>query len=37
MFAGVIEMVDQGSGARGKEPSRTLARYRKVGGEMLFG
>ena len=32
-----ITTVDQGSGERGKEPLRTLATYRKVEGEVLFG
>jgi uncharacterized protein YcbX len=30
-------MVDQGTALRGKEPIRTLARYRKFGGAVLFG
>ena len=33
----VITTVDQGSGERGKEPLKTLATYRKSGGEVLFG
>jgi uncharacterized protein YcbX len=33
----VITTVDQGSGERGKEPLKTLATYRKVQGEVLFG
>ena len=28
---------DQATGERGKEPLRTLATYRKVGGEVMFG
>lgn len=32
-----ITTVDQGTGARGKEPLRTLATYRKFGGEVFFG
>lgn len=32
-----ITTVDQASGVRGKEPLRTLNRYRKVGNEVLFG
>ncbi|HEV2091982.1 MAG TPA: MOSC N-terminal beta barrel domain-containing protein [Rubrobacter sp.] len=32
-----ITTVDQGSGERGKEPLKTLATYRKFGGEVLFG
>lgn len=32
-----ITTVDQGSGERGKEPLRTLATYRKAGGEVWFG
>ena len=33
----VITTVDQASAAVGKEPLRTLARYRKVGSKVLFG
>jgi len=33
----VITTVDQSSAATGKEPLRTLARYRKVGSKVLFG
>jgi len=32
-----ITTVDQSSGEKGKEPLRTLASYRKVGGEVYFG
>ncbi|MDQ4127820.1 MAG: MOSC domain-containing protein [Actinomycetota bacterium] len=32
-----VTTVNQESGARGKEPLRTLATYRKVGGEVFFG
>ncbi len=32
-----ITTTDHRTGARGKEPLRTLATYRKVGGEVLFG
>lgn len=32
-----ITTVDQGSGEKGKEPLRTLATYRKAGGEVYFG
>jgi len=32
-----ITTVDQGSGERGKEPLKTLATYRKAGGEVWFG
>ena len=32
-----ISTVDQGSGERGKEPLKTLATYRKLGGGVLFG
>ena len=32
-----ITTVDQESGTRGKEPLRTLATYRKSGGEVFFG
>lgn len=32
-----ITTVDQASGARGKEPLRTLSTYRKVGGDVHFG
>jgi len=32
-----ITTVDQASAAEGKEPLRTLARYRKVGSKVLFG
>jgi uncharacterized protein YcbX len=32
-----ITLVDQKTGARGKEPLRTLATYRKSGGEVFFG
>jgi uncharacterized protein YcbX len=32
-----ITTVDQRTGARGKEPLRTLATYRKTDGEVLFG
>jgi uncharacterized protein len=33
----VITTVDQGSAVTGKEPLRTLARFRKVGSKVLFG
>ncbi len=33
----VITTIDQTRGARGQEPLRTLATYRRVGGEVLFG
>jgi uncharacterized protein len=32
-----VTTVDQGTGARGKEPLRTLATYRKAEGEVFFG
>ena len=32
-----VTTVNQGTGARGKEPLRTLATYRKAGGEVYFG
>lgn len=32
-----IPMVDQGTARRGKEPLRTLARYRNFGGAVMFG
>ena len=32
-----ITTVDQSTGTRGKEPLRTLATYRKSGGEVIFG
>ena len=32
-----ITIVDQSSGEKGKEPLRTLAAYRKVGGNVFFG
>lgn len=32
-----ITTTDQETGARGQEPLRTLARYRRVGGKVLFG
>jgi uncharacterized protein YcbX len=33
----VVTTTDQDSGARGKEPLRTLARHRRVGSKLLFG
>ena len=33
----VVTTTDQSTGERGKEPLRTLATYRKVGGEVMFG
>ena len=33
----VMTTIDQAKGARGREPLRTLATYRRVGGEVLFG
>jgi uncharacterized protein YcbX len=33
----VVTTTDQASGERGREPLRTLATYRRVGGEVLFG
>lgn len=33
----VVPTTDQETGARGKEPSRTLARYRNVNQELVFG
>jgi uncharacterized protein YcbX len=33
----VVTTTDQATGARGKEPLRTLARHRKVGAGLLFG
>ncbi|HET9983757.1 MAG TPA: MOSC N-terminal beta barrel domain-containing protein [Longimicrobiales bacterium] len=33
----VVTTVDQATGVAGKEPLRTLARYRKVGSKVLFG
>ncbi|MBX6366170.1 MAG: MOSC domain-containing protein [Gemmatimonadetes bacterium] len=33
----VVTTVDQATGVPGKEPLRTLARYRKVGSKVLFG
>ena len=33
----VVTTTDQATGERGKEPLRTLARYRKLKGEVLFG
>lgn len=32
-----ITTVDQGTGARGKEPLRTLATYRRLGEGVVFG
>ena len=32
-----VTMVDQARGTRGKEPLRTLARYRRVGNQVFFG
>ena len=33
----VVTTTDQANGERGKEPLRTLATYRKQGGEVMFG
>lgn len=33
----VVTTTDQSTGERSKEPLRTLARYRRVGGEVMFG
>ena len=33
----LVTTTDQATGERGKEPLRTLATYRKVGGEVMFG
>jgi hypothetical protein len=33
----LVTTTDQTTGERGKEPLRTLATYRKVGGEVMFG
>jgi len=33
----LVTTTDQATGDRGKEPLRTLATYRKVGGEVMFG
>jgi uncharacterized protein len=33
----VVTTTDQATGERGKEPLRTLATYRKQGGEVMFG
>jgi uncharacterized protein YcbX len=33
----VVTTTDQASGARGREPLRTLGRFRKVGAKLLFG
>jgi len=33
----VVTTTDQATGARGKEPLRTLARHRKAGSQLLFG
>ncbi|MBA3760335.1 MAG: MOSC domain-containing protein [Gemmatimonadales bacterium] len=33
----VVTTTDQATGERGKEPLRTLATYRKVNGEVMFG
>ena len=33
----LVTTTDQGTGERGKEPLRTLASYRKVGDEVMFG
>ncbi|GAA2251077.1 molybdenum cofactor biosysynthesis protein [Streptomyces ruber] len=33
----VVTTTDQGTGERGREPLRTLARHRRIGGELIFG
>jgi hypothetical protein len=33
----LVTTTDQATGERGKEPLRTLATYRKVGNEVMFG
>ncbi|MEV5010536.1 MOSC N-terminal beta barrel domain-containing protein [Streptomyces sp. NPDC055692] len=33
----VVTTIDQATGARGKEPLRTLGRHRRFGGELVFG
>lgn len=33
----VVTTTDQGTAVRGKEPLRTLARHRRVGGKLVFG
>jgi uncharacterized protein YcbX len=33
----LVTTTDQASGERGKEPLRTLASYRKVGNDVMFG
>ncbi|MFJ9819626.1 MOSC domain-containing protein [Streptomyces sp. NPDC101151] len=33
----VVTTTDQGTAVRGREPLRTLARHRRVGGQLLFG
>ena len=33
----VVTTTDQGTGERGKEPLRTLARHRKFGSSLVFG
>jgi hypothetical protein len=33
----LVTTTDQATGERGKEPLRTLATYRKVNGEVMFG
>jgi uncharacterized protein YcbX len=33
----VVTTIDQGTAERGKEPLRTLARHRRIGGRLVFG
>ncbi|MEV0478373.1 MOSC domain-containing protein, partial [Streptomyces prunicolor] len=33
----VVTTTDQGTAERGKEPLRTLARHRRIGGKLVFG
>jgi uncharacterized protein YcbX len=33
----VVTTTDQGSGARGREPLRTLGKYRRIGTDLVFG